>query len=351
MRHPPEPTGTRSAARTAALVVTAVLLLGCQERPPRVAYDLVDGAAAARLVAEIVTLDVGSPASRPHLVEGFSWSERAGDGRTFSWSAGSESIARFELFSTAPRSVALRGFPFDAPGAASAQRVEVRLNGALLGVLTLDTGLGTSALDVPSEALRLGTNELSLRYSHTHRSRAGPRLGRDIAVAWDALALLPAGPVADAAARLDAALATLASSHPDEVVARPPIGRRGLLLQPGNALRFTLDVGPGALLRLDDVRFPAPRSGPLAVWLDLEEGAPRPVAEVAAPAGSLTAALAVERFDTVRLTIAAGGGDGRATEEAIRVGGARVVYPFSPPSASPGAPDPAARRAAAAPPP
>jgi hypothetical protein len=303
--------------------VAAALGLGCHDQPPRVAYDLLEGAEAGQVVNESTTIDVGSPASRPQLVAGFSWSERAGDGSTFSWSAGGESIARFELFSTEPRLVALRGFRFEAPGAEGAQAVEVRLNGAVLGTLEADPGPGTWALDAPREALRLGPNHLALRYSHTHRRRAGARAGREIAVAWDALALLPADPFADAAARLDAALASLSAET--EV---PRVDRRGLHLPAGTALRWALDAGPGAMLRLLDLRFGRqPAGGTLAVWLEVADGPARLLADVAPPARSLAAPLALDRFGTVRLTIAATRRDERPPQDAVLVGRARVVYP------------------------
>ena len=335
-----------------AIVATGILaggwLLGCGDSErPRLAYDLIEAFAIARVDTERVVLDVGTPGSRPYLPSGFSWSERSSDGRTFAWSEGETSTALFDVHSTAARWVVLRGQPFSDPRSGDAPEIAVRLNDQLLGTLALEPSNATHVLEAPPTSLRLGTNILELRYSLT--SRPAGRQRRAIAVAWDALALLRASDPAEAKARLDASLA----APGDRDRPSPVVQRRELHLPAGSGVSWELDLGPGAELDLGvDLSGGADRR--LAVWLTAN-GATEPVAEIET-AGKVRLALPLERFGSVRLEMAALYGDREAAGPAGEAGAApdlivdeAKIYSVSSPSASRAGSPRAATRAPAVP--
>jgi hypothetical protein len=251
--------------------------------------------------------------------------------------------------------VVLRGFPFAAgPPREQPQQVAILLNDQPLGTLELDPGSRTYTMAAPSHALRPGANYLELRYAFT--APAGGRSRREIAVAWDALALLPALPAFDATeadARLDEELdALLSRARP-----RPAVHNSVLHLPAESSATWTLDLGPGAELHLGGVSSSGTPGAPsLAVWLAPEGGAAPWVSEVtrseaASARGSSRLALPLERFGTVRLSfvVSSPAGADPASGGTIAVREAKI-FAVSSPSASRAASRPGAPPAPAAPP-
>jgi hypothetical protein len=358
--------GTARAARRGAPALGLLALLGCTEaEPASVVYDLIEGLGSATVERETAVLDVGERASRPFLERGFSWSERDEAGRSFAWSDGEASVARFTLHSpAAPRLVVLRGSPFLSDEGVPPPRVAVLLDGVPLETIALQPGLGTYALAAPRDLAEPGDHRLELRYSTTARPMgerprrearpegAGGRRGRAIAVAWDALALLRSAEPAEAEALLDAALRRPARAARASGRAR----ERAIRLAPGEAVTFALDLGPGAVLELDRVRFArAHEAQRLGVWLVDESGTTRWVGELAGGRAGGSAggtaerfALPLERFGSVRLSIAHLERDVLScpSDDTADVGTARVLSsPYALPGELPGA----APRAHAAP--
>lgn len=344
-------TGTGLLLGLAASLVTG----GCSRGDGSIAYDLIASRAVASKQVERPVLDVGAAGSRPYLERGFSWAERADDGRTFAWSSGNESVARLELHSTEPRRAVLRGFPYESDDTAEGRgEVGVSLNGHPLGTLELKPGVGTHALEAPSETLRHGANRLALRYPRTYRQPAGSRQRRNIAIAWDALALLPSGPPDEVASQLDAALAS--TSRPRADATSSARYRDALFLPAGTARTWTIDVGPATELHLGRLRSAAGPPVVLVIWLEDATGsAPRVLHRIADPRGSERVPLPVDRFGTVRLTLAATPKGDSGLEPPIAggaiVGRAWVVAPLSSPFATPAGFGPGATRAHAALPP
>jgi hypothetical protein len=322
-----------------SLVIATLVIGGCSRGDGSIAYDLIASRAVASEQVERPVLDIGAAGTRPYLESGFSWAERADDGTTFAWSSGDTSIARFELHTTEARRAVLRGFPYQSGDTADGQwEVELSLNGHTLGTLKMEPGVGTHALEAPSETLRHGANRLTLRYTRTYRQPAGAGRRRNIAIAWDAWALLPSGPLDEAASQLDAALASASGRQPG---ANSATQHRGALLLPGGTARtWTIDVGPGTELHLGRLRFATGPPVELVIWLEDATGsAPRVLHRIADPRGSERVPMPVDRFGTVRLTLAATPKGDSGLAPAIAggaiVGRAWVVAPLSSPFASP----------------
>jgi hypothetical protein len=336
-------------------LVASLVTGGCSGGDGSIAYDLIASRAVASEQVERPVLDVGATGSRPYLERGFSWTERADDGTTFAWSSGDASVALFELHATEPRRAVLRGFPYEPDDTAEGRAaVEVSLNGHTLGTLVLRPGVGTHTLEAPSETLRYGANRLALRYTRTFRQPAGARHRRSIAVAWDAFALLPSEPTDDAASQLDAALAS--TSRPQAGATSPARYRGAMLLPAGTARTWTIDLGPGTELHLGRLRSAAGPPVELVIWLeDATAAAPRVLRRIADPRGSERVPIPVDRFATVRLTLAAtrpkdSGLDPRNAGGAI-IGRAWVVAPLNSPFAAPAGSGRGVPRALAARPP
>lgn len=148
------------------LALLALAVSGCQPSGPPLAETvaLTDLLAGAELLAETSEIDFGTAAARPHLVRGWSWDE--GDGERFVWSVGSESAIRFHV--SRPRALELRFrcSAFHQEGA-SAQTIDLALNGHPLGSVEIAPRPAEYAVPVPAAAVRAGANELSLSYGRT----------------------------------------------------------------------------------------------------------------------------------------------------------------------------------------
>ena len=163
-----------------AIAALACLLPACREPSPEdaAAHDLVALMDLARERRETTLIDLGTPAAREFLEEGWSWDEA--EETTFVWGVGWRSRVRFLLTAARDLPVVLRGAAPVGPSG-EPQRVGVTVNGHQLGKLRLGPSFEEHRLAVPGSALRAGWNRLELRYAY--RS-AGPKI-RQFAARWD----------------------------------------------------------------------------------------------------------------------------------------------------------------------
>jgi choline-sulfatase len=167
------------------LLCLAGLVLACRgtDPAPRARVPLSAFAGALREITTAADIDIGTPAGRERLREGWGPDEANAD-TTFSWGAGPLSRLIFDADATDDLDLALRGwsFPFadDAP-----QRVEVRLNGRPIGDATVPRTATTLRFKLAADRLRAGENLLELRYERWHDAPGEAPW----AVAWDGLRL------------------------------------------------------------------------------------------------------------------------------------------------------------------
>jgi choline-sulfatase len=281
-----------SLRRTAAAAALAVLACSPARRAaPRKVHDLLALFPVAEVHREVAAIDFGTPQARAHLASGWYPNEREADGTTFVWSRGEASVVEF--FLAAPRDLRaeIRCEPLAVPGAPGPQSIALGLNGRPLARRELAPGMRGYAFDLPRAALRAGTNRLEIRYRNVSDPvRATGR--RRLAVRFDALRFLPAGPPA----------------------AEPPRLEPGALYLPyGSGVVYYLDLPAGSALALDGLaergggEEDAAGGGRLAVAARTEAGE-RAERELAPGAGGRTVALPGRGERLVRLALRAAAG-------------------------------------------
>ena len=123
----------------------AVLLGGCPDTPREVVYDLAARTTAAERWSSREVVLFGTPAAEPYQSDGFYREAPAAVGDTFVWSKAECEVAlRFDL--VAARLAVLDLAPFRG---VRAQRVEVRLNDALVARFALNDARHRYRLDLP----------------------------------------------------------------------------------------------------------------------------------------------------------------------------------------------------------
>jgi arylsulfatase A-like enzyme len=172
-------------AATLALALALAALSGCRRQA--FGLDLVGELPFGEKIAEPGVIDLGTPAARRFLREGWSSDEVSpASHETFVWSLGPRSVLDFTLPQARDLVVELRGEPFDA-GKGRRQEVTATLNGAAPQTFAIAAGSHEYPLAFPAGATRVGANRLELRYAWTARPHdvTGSADGRELAVAWD----------------------------------------------------------------------------------------------------------------------------------------------------------------------
>ena len=275
-----------SLRRTAAVIVLAVLACspGRREAPRRV-HDLLALFPVAEVHREVGTIDFGTPAARAHLAGGWYSNERSADGTTYVWSRGKVSVVEFFLAAPRDLKAEIRCAPLDVSG--PPQWISLALNGRPLARRELAPGLRGYAFDLPHAALTAGTNRLELRYRNVSEPvRATGR--RRLAVRFDALRFLPAGPPA----------------------AEPPRLEQGALYLPyGSGVVYYLDLPAESALALGGLaeRGAGEEGGQLSVAVRTE-GGERAERALTPGGGGRTVALPGRGERLVRLALRAAGG-------------------------------------------
>ncbi len=175
------------AVHAAALALTLAACSPEHAPPQRVAavHNLVTELPAAELHREVGTIDFGTAAARPFLMEGWYSNEGGGHRPTIVWSRGRVSALEFWLATPREIRADLRCSPFD-PQDGRPQVVTVELNGRQVGQLTLRPRMNDYSIELPAAAQVAGRNRLVFRYRKTTRFDR-----RHLAVSWDLLRFLP----------------------------------------------------------------------------------------------------------------------------------------------------------------
>jgi len=134
-------------------------------------YDLVEQFDSARPIVERQRIDFGRPAARTVMREGwFPDDERWNREIPFVWGLGRFSSFDLSLVNTRSVALTLKGRPFPAnvhqPGTSPPTAVRVIVNGSTVATLELQVGTHTYEVDVPAEAVVVGSNRIELRYLH-----------------------------------------------------------------------------------------------------------------------------------------------------------------------------------------
>ena len=319
--------------RHAALAALALLAtLGCGDsadpaedslaaRSGDVILDLVADLSLADVLEEPGRADLGTPAARPLLAEGFSWDERSDDGRTFVWS--SRASSTLELFSSNGREATLRfeALPWPDPEGRS-QVLTLALNRGRPWQLALEPGWNQYEVPLSGPDLRAGINHLEISYAYT-RGPDGGGDGRALAVAWDWLELGGA------------------SGLPEAI-------EDGIRLPVGTGLDYYLPTSQGLVIEVDRVRTEAPAV--FEVWSKLDGAPPNlelSVDERMARSGQGRrgwSATLPSSPAPLRVSLRASALDGEGERVPVKVGGVRVVGPWAAePELGEGRPEPALR--------
>lgn len=121
------------------------------------------GAASAPPDAAI---EFGTPAGRALLLSGWSEDERWHGTVPFVWAEGIHALARLPSLPPVDHRLRLRLLPFVPREGLSCQRVELSLNGMLVGRLLLDRGWHDYEVAVPRGLLAAGPSEVGFRFAY-----------------------------------------------------------------------------------------------------------------------------------------------------------------------------------------
>ena len=153
------------------LTLGVALLAGCSQTEGPVIYDLVEQFDVAKPIVERQQIDFGRPAARGVMREGWFPDDERWNGETpFVWGLGRFSSFDLALVNTRPLTLALEGRPFPSnvhqPGTTPPTAVSVVVNGSAVDIVELRVGTQTYEVEVPAEAVFVGSNRIELRYLH-----------------------------------------------------------------------------------------------------------------------------------------------------------------------------------------
>lgn len=117
-------------------------------------------------VSRTAAIEFGTPAGRALLLSGWSEDERWQGAVPFVWANGTEALARLPSLPPVDHRLRLRLLPFVPREGLSCQRVELSLNGMLVGRLLLDRGWHDYEVAVPRSLLAAGPNEVGFRFAY-----------------------------------------------------------------------------------------------------------------------------------------------------------------------------------------
>lgn len=170
------------------------LTAGCSRAPELTGltqlYSFVEHVEGARGTREISVLDFGNPASHDRLVAGWGTPEiEPTTGTTFVWAVATEASVFVDLPSTNETTLTFRCWPYSYDGA-PAQTIEVLVNGAPVGHVTLTPGTQAYRLELPDGTVVRGENEIAFRFAYAESPfDHGSRDARRLAAAFDVLTL------------------------------------------------------------------------------------------------------------------------------------------------------------------
>ncbi len=282
-----------------AVAIALAAGLGCGRAPDLVlTHDLIDEFPVAEIVRERSVIDIGTDATRPLLIDGWSWDETRRDGTTFAWGTGGRSEIEFFLVEARRLRATLRCFPFRYPGAPD-QRVDVSVNGQPSGRVALETGLREYPLTIPAEALVAGRNRVTLAYAYSTRPRDVRETedARRLAVGWDSIRFVdiedPGEPQAETAPR-------------------------ELFVPFGSEVAFYVDLEESSSLRFAALGA-SEGSGRLEVWWAVDGLEDRPLAEFESSGKPVGVALPVGFAGPTRVGLRAIGSN-RGRDAGMKVG-------------------------------
>ena len=142
----------------------------------------------------IATWDFGTTAARPYLRYGWSMDEHwLGDKQSVIWAQGRASAVVMELPAAQDYRFRLRVLPY-APKATACQRIEVKINNAVVAKLLLERGWHSYEFNAPKTAIRAGKNDVQFFYDYAESPKSRERSAdeRDLSVAFDKLEVFAA---------------------------------------------------------------------------------------------------------------------------------------------------------------
>ncbi len=122
----------------------------------------------ADIFVETETIDLGSPAARRHLVDGWSpiderWAQR--EDETFVWARGSQASIRFFQIESQPHRLRIRARPHVVGETPVVSTLFLRHNGVTLPTsVDVLAGWQDYVVPLPTRFLSVGANELSLEF-------------------------------------------------------------------------------------------------------------------------------------------------------------------------------------------
>lgn len=244
------------------VLVAAALTSACGPDDVEV-VDLVESLPRAELFVESALIDVGTPAGRPHLGDGFlgadeMWAHRPD--RSFVWAVGSAATVRFFVFEPRDLLLLLTARPNPRQDATAVSGFRPVVNGTPLPRQEVPPGWSTQRIVVPRRALVAGENRLTLSFDDGEGADVDRRLAVD---------------------RLEIERT---------VVTYPPrreLGDTGpaLLVPYLSGAWYRLEVPDGAHLVIDGVRAYGPHDGDPEGTLEIILGEPPDATRHTAPAG------------------------------------------------------------------
>ncbi len=147
-------------------IIVIAVLAGCRGESHRsVSFELLAHTPVAHKQWDGILLELGSPATRPLLGEGWSHGETAADGNTFRWALDTRASFRFDSDEGGTRLAWIECEPFSYPGAPT-QVLSLTVNGQNLPSLRLREGRHRYPIEVP---LVEGTNEVEVGFARYDR--------------------------------------------------------------------------------------------------------------------------------------------------------------------------------------
>lgn len=185
-------------ARRCGLAAVGAWLLACAAPDRTERFDLSAAVGAAESAHEVAEIDLGTPAARSALLDGWSTDERSRSGDTFVWATGDASA--FRLFVAEPRDVPVRVRcrPYEVAGLGG-QRIAIRVGGSPAGELELAPGWREYEAVLPGRLLAAGWNRVELvpSYARSPEETIGRSDPRRLSAAWDRIVFPAAVPVGE----------------------------------------------------------------------------------------------------------------------------------------------------------
>jgi hypothetical protein len=142
----------------------------------------------------IVTLDFGTAQARSYLRYGWSVDEHwLPEKQSFVWAHGRASALVIELPEAQDYRFRLRAPPY-APKGIACQRIEVKVNSAVVAKLVLERGWHSYEFNAPKTAIMARKNEVQFFYDYAESTKSRGRSANErlLSVAFDTIEIFPA---------------------------------------------------------------------------------------------------------------------------------------------------------------